>query len=190
MIHQWKIIINICFLGKLNWIYSPPKLCQTVSWIIWNGLLNHWGRVTHICVSKLTIIGSDNGLSPDRCQAIIWTSAGLLLIGPLGKNFSEILIKILTFSLKKMRLKVSSAQRRPFCLGLNVLNFCVISSSCSIIIFRTYCTLECNHHIWLLFVKTFWMVHISGYVGVTCVCIFSLVPLYTNRTGASSAKID
>ena len=24
----------------------------------------HWGRVTHICVSKLTIIGSDNGLSP------------------------------------------------------------------------------------------------------------------------------
>ena len=34
-------------------------------------LLTHWGRVTHICVSKLTIIGSDNGLSPGRCQAII-----------------------------------------------------------------------------------------------------------------------
>ena len=26
--------------------------------------LTHWGRVTYICVSKLTIIGSDNGLSP------------------------------------------------------------------------------------------------------------------------------
>ena len=37
-------------------------------------LLTHWGRVTHICVSKLTIIGSDNGLSPDRRQAIIWTN--------------------------------------------------------------------------------------------------------------------
>ena len=76
----------------------------------------------HVCVSKLTIIGSDNGLSPDRCQAIIWTNAGLLLIGPLGTNFSEILIEILTFSFKKMRLKVSSGKRRPFCLGLNVLN--------------------------------------------------------------------
>ena len=70
---------------------------------------------------KLTIIGSDNGLSPDRRQAIIWTNVEILLIGPLGTNFSEILIKILTFSFKKMRLKVSSVKRRPFCLGLNVL---------------------------------------------------------------------
>ena len=83
--------------------------------------LTHWGRVTHICVSKLTIIGSDNGLLPDRRQAIIWTNAGLSLIGPLWTNFSEILIEILTFSFKKMHLKVSSAKRRPFCLGLNVL---------------------------------------------------------------------
>ena len=46
-------------------------------------MLTHWGRVTHICVGKLTIIGSDNGLSPDRQQAIVWTNAGLLLIEPL-----------------------------------------------------------------------------------------------------------
>ena len=39
-------------------------------------------------------IGSDNGLAPIRCQAIIYTNAGLLSIGPLGTNFSEILIKI------------------------------------------------------------------------------------------------
>ena len=45
--------------------------------------LTHWGRVMHICVSKLTIIGSDNGLSPDRRQAIIWAKAGILLIGAL-----------------------------------------------------------------------------------------------------------
>ena len=56
-------------------------------------------------MSKLAIIGSDNGLSPERRQAIIWTNAGLLLIEPLGTNFSEILIEILTFSFKKMRLK-------------------------------------------------------------------------------------
>ena len=54
--------------------------------------LTHWGRVTHICISELTIIGSDNGLSPNGRQAIIWTNAGLLLIGPLGTNLSEILI--------------------------------------------------------------------------------------------------
>ena len=56
--------------------------------------LTHWGRVTHICVDNLTIIGSDNGLSPGQRQAIIWTNAVILLIGPLGTNFSEILIKI------------------------------------------------------------------------------------------------
>ena len=52
--------------------------------------LTHWGRVTHICVGNLTIIGSDNGLSPGRRQAIIWANAGILLIWPLGTNFYEI----------------------------------------------------------------------------------------------------
>ena len=42
-------------------------------------LLTHWGRVTHICISKLTIIGLDNGLSPGRRQAIIWTKPWILL---------------------------------------------------------------------------------------------------------------
>ena len=77
--------------------------------------------MTHICIGNLTIVGSDNGLSPGRHQAIMWTSAGILLIGPLKTNFNEILIEILTFSLKKMRLKISSAKWRPFRLGLNVL---------------------------------------------------------------------
>ena len=90
--------------------------------------LTHWGRVTHICVSELTIIGSDNGLSPGRRQAIIWNNDGLLLIGPLGTNFSENLIEILTFSFTKMQLKVSSAKWRPFCLSLNVLKFEWLSS--------------------------------------------------------------
>ena len=85
-------------------------------------LLTHWGQVTHICVRKLTINGSGNGLSPGRRQAIILTSAGLLLIGPLGTNFSEISIGTQTFTFKKMHLKISSAKWRPCrCLGLNVL---------------------------------------------------------------------
>ena len=81
----------------------------------------HWGRMMHICVSKLTIIGSDNGLSPGRRQAIIWANAGILLIEPFGTKFSEILIEIQTFSSKKMHLKMSSAKWQPICLGLRVL---------------------------------------------------------------------
>ena len=106
-----------------------PLLRCGDTWQIWMDevtpfqILTHWGRVTHICVGKLTIIGSDNGLSPGRHQAIIWTNTGILLIGPWGTNFSEILIKILTFLFKKMCLKVSSAKWHPFCLGLNVLNY-------------------------------------------------------------------
>ena len=57
----------------------------------------YWGQVTHICVSYFTVIGSDNGLSPGRRQAIIWTNAGILLIEPLATNFSEILIGIHNF---------------------------------------------------------------------------------------------
>ena len=53
---------------------------------------------------------------------ITLTNAGILLIGPLGTNFSEILIEILKVSFKKMRLKVSSGKWRPFCPGLNVLS--------------------------------------------------------------------
>ena len=91
--------------------------------------LTHWGRVTHICVSNLTIIGSDNGLSPGRRQAIIWTNAGILLIGPLGTNFSEIIIGIQTFSFQKMHLKMSSANGRLFSLGLNELTNLVCNNS-------------------------------------------------------------
>ena len=75
----------------------------------------------HICVDNLTIIGSDYGLLPVQRQAIIWTNAGILLIGPLGTYFIEILIGIQTFSFKKMHLKMSSVKWHPFCLGLNVL---------------------------------------------------------------------
>ena len=85
--------------------------------------LTHWSRVTHLCVSKLTSTASDNGLSPGRRQAIIWTNARILLTGHIGTYFSEILIEILIFSFMKMRLKVSSGKWRPFCLGLNALSF-------------------------------------------------------------------
>ena len=86
------------------------------------GHLTHWGWVMHICVSKLTIIGSDNGLSPGQCQAIIWTYDGILLIRISGTKLNENLSEIHICSFKKMHLKMSSAKWWQYCLGLNVLN--------------------------------------------------------------------
>ena len=64
-------------------------------------VLTYLGRVTHICVSKLIMIGADTGSSPGRRPSIIWTNAGILLIGRLGTNFSEISIEINKFSFKE-----------------------------------------------------------------------------------------
>ena len=60
----------------------------------------------HLWVSKQTTIGSDNGLSPSRRQAIIWTNARILLIEPFVTKFSEILIEIYIISSKKMQVSV------------------------------------------------------------------------------------
>ena len=83
--------------------------------------LTPWGRVTHICVSNLTIIDSGDDLSPGRRQAIIWINAGILFIRSIVTNFNEISIDIRKFLFKKIYLKMSSVKWRPFCLGLNVL---------------------------------------------------------------------
>ena len=99
-----------CDLIDTKW-----SLVQFITWYQ-TGVneLTHWGQVTHICISKLTIIGSDNGLSPGRRPAIIWTNAGILLIGPLGTNFSKILVKVQNFLLIKTHVKISSAKWWPF----------------------------------------------------------------------------
>ena len=65
-------------------------------------LLSDWGWVVHIHISKLAMVGSDNDLSPNWHQAIIWTNDGILLIGPLETSFGKILIEIHMFSFKKI----------------------------------------------------------------------------------------
>ena len=107
-----------CFL--LHWeIYRKSgPFCPGLNVFI---ILTHLGGVTHMCISKLTIIGSDNGVSPAQRQAFTWTIAGILLIGTLGTNFGEILWDIYTYSFKKMHLKMVSVKWRPFFLSLNVL---------------------------------------------------------------------
>ena len=92
---SWNL--HICFksqFSKLNSMndcktdihVSNLKALDTLLHLLCQMHLIHWVRVTHICISKLSIIGSDNGLSPGWRQAITWTNAGILLIGSLGKQ--------------------------------------------------------------------------------------------------------
>ena len=76
---------------------SPPSACRL-----------------YASVNRVSIC-SDNGLSLIQRQAIIYTNAGLLSIGPLGTDFSEIWIEIQNFLFAVLHLKTSSANWQPFC---------------------------------------------------------------------------
>ena len=66
---------NVVVIG---WTGCWLPLPVTTKLALWQPLvLTHWSRVTHKCTNKLTIICSDNGFSPERRQAIIWTKAGM-----------------------------------------------------------------------------------------------------------------
>ena len=118
--HSWQYITSLP-----EWIRTyftrMYKFIFQISFVLMLKVLTHWGRVAHICLSRLAIFGSDNGLLPSWRQAIIWTNAGILLIWPLGTNFSEILIEIYIFFFMNIHLKLSSGIWWPFCLGLNEL---------------------------------------------------------------------
>ena len=93
-----------------QWVKRQNTKVSILMTLLFLDELTHWDQVTHICVTKLTIIGSNNGLVLGWHQAISWTKAGILLIGPPGTNFNEILIEIYTFSFKKMHLTMSSGK--------------------------------------------------------------------------------
>ena len=117
---QWRLFCNSTVYSREFWINHKENTKLRITGWPWR--IEHYRDTYPMCCtkfrfnslrpsdaymrSKLTIIGSDNGLSPARRQAIIWTNAGILLIGSLGTNFSEISIGIQTFSFKKMHLKM------------------------------------------------------------------------------------
>ena len=149
--------------------------------------LNHYGQVMDICIDKLTIIDSDNCLSPGRHQAIIWTNAGMGLIGPLGTNFRKISIGIQTFSFMKMHLKMWPVKWHPFCVSFNVLKYLhlhgdhhVWVSICYCAIFTTKALFSCptatlrgNYSDWLL---------ASGWWNQFCGSLFSKIAFCVKST--------
>ena len=117
-------------LNNIQWVKNKTKTClsfhswPTVCVCAKFGSNTSTGQALNslrASISELTITGSNNGLSPGQRQAIIRTNAAILLIGPLGTNFSEILFGIQTFSFKKMHLNMLSAKWHSFCLSLNEL---------------------------------------------------------------------
>ena len=86
---------------------------------------------TYIAWTTMVIyITSGNGLSPVRRQAINWTSAGLLSIALLGTNFSEIRVRILSFSFKNVHLKLSSVKMAAVLSRGRWVNLVVLKYSC------------------------------------------------------------
>ena len=103
-INKWinKEINRINVVRGIRFVYALPFCISDIKIMVWHtiGIKMLYVAFTHSGRIKLTITGSDNGSSPGRRQAIIWTNAGILIIGPLCTNFSEIAIVIQTFSLK------------------------------------------------------------------------------------------
>ena len=93
----------------------------------------------HICTRNLTIVGSDNGLSPGQHQAVIWTNDRILLNRTFRIDFSEILNKIQAFSFKNMNLNMSSVKWWQFSLGLNVLTPCM---QCWVGLYHIQCSIK------------------------------------------------
>ena len=86
--------------------------------------------------------------APGRCQAIIWTNAGILLIWTLGTNISGILIKIHTFLaatkqlykwyFPSVRLSVRPSVRPSVCPSVRHTFLTMFPSSDHHEIFRSY----------------------------------------------------
>ena len=66
---EYRVNVKYCFL-HVQFLVENGNLRSGAPMVTVS--LTHWGWVTHTCISKLTIIGSDNGLSPGRRQAIFW----------------------------------------------------------------------------------------------------------------------
>ena len=127
----------------------------------------NWGRVMHICVNELTIIGSDNGLLPG-CVKPLSDTDGLLLIGNLGTNFSEILNEIYIFvqdnGFENVVCKMLAILSQPLCVNIKQITpmGCVIYNNdfwqlCIILILNTGCSYPLVHNglmmIWWLWMR-------------------------------------
>ena len=161
--------------------------------------LTHWGRVTHICVGKLTIIGSNNGLLPERRQAIIWTNAGILLIGlqwNINRN-SNIFIEENTF--ENVVCEMLFISYRPQCvnpitdaLAIDIHKTCwCVGPTAGICWPRSICCLMVSLA-WSLtklqWVSTCEVVQLWGYISCKPLGFLEQLPMYSWLSWVSSYR--
>ena len=88
----------------------------------------HWGRVTHICVDKLIIIGSDNGLSPDRRQASHYLNQCSIIVNWILANIFQwkfnqnTAIFIEDYARENVVCEMASTLSRPQCVKTAINN--------------------------------------------------------------------
>ena len=105
--------------ATFNLIESIPKHHQPVKAIGSGNIIDAIRRL------GTTVIASDNGLGPTRCQAIAWTNADALSTRPIETEFCESKYKHNeTLSSCKMHFKMPSAYFQPFESVLSVLEVC------------------------------------------------------------------
>ena len=94
--------------------------------------------MAHICVNKLDVIGSSNGLSPVRRQAVVWINDDLLLIGPLEIIFGEIAIKITSTFIQEDAFENVVCETGLFCFGLIVFQACKFTALYGVLVPHKY----------------------------------------------------
>ena len=111
----WRILWSQILVAEL-FVYITSTRVDLYSHQI---LLTHWGRVRHICVSKITIIGSDNGLSPpshylNQC----WDIVNLTLKNKLQWNIHwHSYISIQENAFENVVCEMSAILSRPQCVN-------------------------------------------------------------------------
>ena len=122
MYHHGTIVLSHLIILMLVVLSSESRVLRHLTAGIVRGQfpsLIHWGRVTHICVSKLTTIGSGNAWSPGRRQAIS-ANAEISLIRTLYEQTSvKHWVQFIHFDpwkrLYKCRLRDGAILFRPQC---------------------------------------------------------------------------
>ena len=115
--------------------------------------------MTHLCVGNLTIVGSDNGLSPGRRKAIIWTNAGILSIAPYKQgNFCRNRhIFILKNAFQNVIWEMTAILSRPQCVKTS---FLICVNICSLAVFKVWVGTSCKFSEWFI-TKIIYMYYID-----------------------------
>ena len=126
-----SFVCRMCSRLALLWLWEMWKIKRAwwncvMTFSMGNNLdnnkpLTHWGRATHICVSKLATIGSDYGLSPWRRQAIIRTKCSNIVNWTLGNKFQWNLNRNSSIFIQQNGFENVVWKMAAICLGLNVL---------------------------------------------------------------------